>query len=102
MMRTHSVSTLSLHDALPICAQVVRGFWQQTRSAVERTGRFLSASRRAVTSSLVGMTSLGYLMGRMCGSRLLALMMVARRSEEHTSELQSPCILVCCFILEHK
>src|SRR5688500_19583803 len=31
-----------------------------------------------------------------------ALVAVARRSEEHTSELQSPCNLVCRLLLEKK
>src|SRR5256885_4742915 len=34
------------------------------------------------------------------GCRLLAATVVAIRSEEHTSELQSPCKLVCRLLLE--
>src|SRR2546426_2577030 len=39
------------------------------------------------------------------GSRAVAnllMQLVARRSEEHTSELQSPCNLVCRLLLEKK
>src|SRR6266566_8888362 len=36
------------------------------------------------------------------GRRPLALVRHARRSEEHTSELQSPCNLVCRLLLEKK
>src|SRR2546426_4881094 len=35
-------------------------------------------------------------------SRLKTWMRVPRRSEEHTSELQSPCNLVCRLLLEKK
>src|SRR2546426_7416240 len=34
--------------------------------------------------------------------KLTALPGLAVRSEEHTSELQSPCNLVCCLLLEKK
>src|SRR2546426_2285102 len=36
------------------------------------------------------------------GSKLKALLQFQRRSEEHTSELQSPCNLVCRLLLEKK
>src|SRR5256885_4130260 len=35
-------------------------------------------------------------------ARMLAGVLVDRRSEEHTSELQSPCNLVCRLLLEKK
>src|SRR5256885_11394618 len=69
---TTEIYTLSLHDALPICL----GFWSrlQLRDG-DAEGRHpdLSHPRRPVT-----------------------------RSEEHTSELQSPCNLVCRLLLEKK
>src|SRR2546426_8909012 len=42
---------------------------------------------------------------RECGARLMMLakrLGIATRSEEHTSELQSPCNLVCRLLLEKK
>src|SRR5437870_8360837 len=69
--------TLSLHDALPICSSGARsGRW--------RSGRFSARAlpeRRPTTR----------------GSSA-----VARRSEEHTSELQSRGHLVCRLLLEKK
>src|SRR3989454_9138461 len=58
--------------------------------------------------------AVGYLVGVSVMGRLLALWLVSRlpdrwnrlpvlgRSEEHTSELQSPCNLVCRLLLEKK
>src|SRR5205807_9450690 len=77
---TTDIYTLSLHDALPILPRRVR---PQEETAVTaspscRRGPTLSRSRPA-TSQPSG-----------C------------RSEEHTSELQSPCNLVCRLLLEKK
>src|SRR3989454_6203453 len=72
---TTEIYTLSLHDALPIW---LRG---STRTGSAREGRARSApSDRA----------------RPFGTRR------PPRSEEHTSELQSPCNLVCRLLLEKK
>src|SRR2546426_4904445 len=65
---TTEIYTLSLHDALPICA---------TANGIQAAG--LSPLVRANGESGI------YL-----------------RSEEHTSELQSPCNLVCRLLLEKK
>src|SRR5256885_12738241 len=68
---TTEIYTLSLHDALPICAaRGDRRLCAQPRARLDR-GRKQS-------------------FGRLC------------RSEEHTSELQSPCNLVCRLLLEKK
>src|SRR5256885_9046513 len=69
---TTEIYTLSLHDALPISAD----------------GRLLT-----VNPALVKM--LGYQSQK-------DLLQVDIRSEEHTSELQSPCNLVCRLLLEKK
>src|SRR5256885_13401469 len=71
---TTEIYTLSLHDALPIS-------WLST-SAPERSVR--ENNRR-----------------RPCASATLDTRRSAR-SEEHTSELQSPCNLVCRLLLEKK
>src|SRR5688500_19601047 len=83
---TTEIYTLSLHDALPIFSSPVR----------DRSARICRPSDR-------------------CGSpaRPSAVLHVrtraasparppAGRSEEHTSELQSPCNLVCRLLLEKK
>src|SRR5256885_13263043 len=70
---TTEIYTLSLHDALPILLIV-------------------SARIKPVVLELLPQRELGELAGR--GMR--------QRSEEHTSELQSPCNLVCRLLLEKK
>src|SRR2546426_8081160 len=77
---TTEIYTLSLHDALPISntAMVVRVEATTARPTSE-------APRCAATAPLSPR------------SRLLKI-----RSEEHTSELQSPCNLVCRLLLEKK
>src|SRR2546430_16815048 len=74
---TTEIYTLSLHDALPICAAAVRS----------RAGR-----------------GDGRLVRRLPGARLphRVWRAAARRSEEHTSELQSQSNLVCRLLLEKK
>src|SRR5438552_15109574 len=80
----HNVrSDLSLHDALPISVlrslprQVESNQLQSTRNQARNACGELSASRRILAR-------------------------VLRRSEEHTSELQSPDHLVCRLLLEKK
>src|SRR2546426_12442066 len=81
---TTEIYTLSLHDALPILApsEFKTALFECSRSKRRRTvlGRF-SFRFRAVG----------------CACPILAA-----RSEEHTSELQSPCNLVCRLLLEKK
>src|SRR5215467_16197117 len=69
---TTEIYTLSLHDALPIPGEMA-GFLQ-IRGYWDQ-GRVLHQA---------------------------ALAAARRRSEEHTSELQSPCNLVCRLLLEKK
>src|SRR2546426_8805653 len=71
---TTEIYTLSLHDALPICLRrrVVEDASPQREAAAER-----------------GLGQEGLARG-------------LHRSEEHTSELQSPCNLVCRLLLEKK
>src|SRR5256885_16661948 len=70
---TTEIYTLSLHDALPIYRNIV---------AVEVT--------------------LGKLLADLQLDQFEQLRIVDLRSEEHTSELQSPCNLVCRLLLEKK
>src|SRR5258708_39625660 len=77
---TTEIYTLSLHDALPICAA------EAMKSLAQRSA---PASLRAT-----GPTALGGC-GKTCWRK-------GCRSEEHTSELQSPDHLVCRLLLEKK
>src|SRR5256885_3808237 len=71
---TTEIYTLSLHDALPISA-------------------FRCSSGLLCPRAILPRIS------RACGDPLCAS---TNRSEEHTSELQSPCNLVCRLLLEKK
>src|SRR5258708_20675036 len=77
---TTEIYTLSLHDALPISPG--KCFWPGSRPAC------LSCS------CAKGAACLGY-SGKERGD-------ICKRSEEHTSELQSPDHLVCRLLLEKK
>src|SRR5256885_9093382 len=70
---TTEIYTLSLHDALPISCKPTRSFKCVSRA---------NAQRRRTSAAL-----------NSCRWT---------RSEEHTSELQSPCNLVCRLLLEKK
>src|SRR2546426_5115978 len=78
---TTEIYTLSLHDALPICDDAGRGGDRARDHAAGSAG---------------------------LGRRVRALLQSPgaadrrARSEEHTSELQSPCNLVCRLLLEKK
>src|SRR5256885_9707853 len=72
---TTEIYTLSLHDALPIFSP-------------SRCGSRATCARRPV--------------GDEGGLDLKLLRHPIARSEEHTSELQSPCNLVCRLLLEKK
>src|SRR5256885_17256215 len=71
---TTEIYTLSLHDALPISTRVDATL-SDNRSSVEKSS---TAGKAAKSSAFIV------------------------RSEEHTSELQSPCNLVCRLLLEKK
>src|SRR5688500_19533013 len=81
-------STLSLHDALPI--------WVGLVTLLVGVGVIVSAflGRR----SYEWLIATGFYKDRMFDLGFDA----AGRSEEHTSELQSPCNLVCRLLLEKK
>src|SRR5437762_9319733 len=85
---TTEIYTLSLHDALPISSvQSCNSTTCPRRPGVARTS--VSAWRRWVSIRS------GAGIGRASWQR-------APRSEEHTSELQSPMYLVCRLLLEKK
>src|SRR2546427_2283842 len=78
---TTEIYTLSLHDALPICARVYGDIVRQR-----------SALRLAVAVAVVTLRQRPL---RVCRR-------FEPRSEEHTSELQSQSNLVCRLLLEKK
>src|SRR5256885_16270306 len=88
---TTEIYTLSLHDALPICEQNAAD-----ESAQKAYGResfqpeFHASDLLAETIDTPGCAE----DKRECAGGI--------RSEEHTSELQSPCNLVCRLLLEKK
>src|SRR2546426_9373668 len=85
---TTEIYTLSLHDALPIWGRAGRD------AVSDRPSDFAEAVLRssAAWRSAVSMSA----------SPSMRASSRVRRSEEHTSELQSPCNLVCRLLLEKK
>src|SRR5258708_13770673 len=82
---TTEIYTLSLHDALPISTS------RPTERPKRRSSSATSSSRSSATSRR---SHLGWPAPTSEAS--------AQRSEEHTSELQSPDHLVCRLLLEKK
>src|SRR5256885_10759187 len=83
---TTEIYTLSLHDALPICP---RPDFQRTDKSSDRDGADKPGGRPGQPDKQENRIDRG-------GPAEDA------RSEEHTSELQSPCNLVCRLLLEKK
>src|SRR5688500_19827452 len=84
-MPTTQISSLSLHDALPISEKC----WPISR-------------RKGIYSSLSSHSALSSMMASVGPSPKVRKRSKTRRSEEHTSELQSPCNLVCRLLLVKK
>src|SRR5256885_9704380 len=87
---TTEIYTLSLHDALPICrtghqgAGLGIGFGHGSRCAASQGGGDGTHGQPAPVQA----------------SKITIHGQKPPRSEEHTSELQSPCNLVCRLLLE--
>src|SRR5438876_10859078 len=81
---TAEIYTLSLHDALPISASEA---WEPKQGKLKRPAEWIVAALRA--------TGQKGAVQRIVGGTF-------ERSEEHTSELQSPVHLVCRLLLEKK
>src|SRR5256885_3872373 len=96
------ISPLPLHAALPILRpRLLRGLVLELLVLREREvvvqGRRDRRGRAGVERLLVAHDR-----GRELARRELEVREVVERSEEHTSELQSPCNLVCRLLLEKK
>src|SRR2546426_1479621 len=84
---TTEIYTLSLHDALPISVAFSTRSTSKSTSGGTRSSR---SSRRGSTPTAAKSRGRARFPTR------------CSRSEEHTSELQSPCNLVCRLLLEKK
>src|SRR5947208_6389190 len=96
-MTVTDIYPLSLHDALPILQHLSRSSNSISERCSQRPGGCWAIRKTLVTprrkSSSVS-TSIWRASGR--------IRILAPRSEEHTSELQSPDHLVCRLLLEKK
>src|SRR5207248_10431367 len=90
---TTEIYTLSLHDALPILERTKMRTLCTMPSSTERTCITLAPSEASSSISSYAIRSSRRARGTTRGSE---------RSEEHTSELQSPYDLVCRLLLEKK
>src|SRR5699024_12548944 len=88
-------TTLSLHDALPICIRSARRSMFCAATALEALARILSAWAVSVDAFFSA-----FWRSRL--RRFSSSSRWRRRSEEHTSELQSRFDLVCRLLLEKK
>src|SRR5688500_19815675 len=95
-------SPLSLHDALPILRNGRRNCWvhaRQQHPEGEDPVQFERKARAGQAVSGKGTDEDGERGRRQCDDDRVSEEM---RSEEHTSELQSPCNLVCRLLLDKK
>src|SRR5207244_12479081 len=88
------IYTLSLHDALPISRRLRR------RSSGSRRGGRRCQLERLCSCPTLLLSS--YMRANSGGGGLRPARTRSTRSEEHTSELQSPDHLVCRLLLEKK
>src|SRR5689334_23976583 len=94
---TTEIYTLSLHDALPIYAAARARPPMSSRTATSPSTR-PRARQRSKADPLRSARASGPCWSRWCCARGWS----SRRSEEHTSELQSQFHLVCRLLLEKK
>src|SRR5256885_9478432 len=97
---TPEIYPFSLPDALPISRPLVRdrmSFRRPPRYGARECRSAARSIRRMYRPSATGRHWRGSVPADSCRSRERQ-----NRSEEHTSELQSPCNLVCRLLLEKK
>src|SRR5205807_4474016 len=93
-----AIYPLSLHDALPIYKNVE--LVGEYKKWSEDDFRRANAKRRELGMTFDTTAGLAHGVGDPRARE--ALLADLKRSEEHTSELQSPCNLVCRLLLEKK
>src|SRR5688500_20102022 len=91
-----AIYTLSLHDALPISPTAIAGA-EGLRADIGWTDSLLRSLEKVKERCA---QQLDQELGRIATAAHAE--MLDLRSEEHTSELQSPCNLVCRLLLENK
>src|SRR5205807_8211382 len=96
---TTKIYTLSLHDALPIYEKVGVRIIQK---ALEEPLRWISQNAGLEGSVVLDKVKNGKGAFGFNAATEEYEDLVKARSEEHTSELQSPCNLVCRLLLEKK
>src|SRR5205823_14967755 len=94
---TSPIYPLSLHDALPIYSRSTVTSIKPWRAIIAR-----SFPNDASSSWLIAIRSLAEADRRRKNARCRIALPTSRRSEEHTSELQSLAYLVCRLLLEKK
>src|SRR3712207_6849889 len=92
---TTEIYTLSLHDALPILIDAVAEGDLSQKMALKIDGQPVKGEFLRIGTTVNGMVD-------QLSSFADEVTRVARRSEEHTSELQSRQYLVCRLLLEKK
>src|SRR5207244_13277578 len=96
---TLPIHTLSLHDALPICLPPASG----STCSDPDSSAISSSSHHAETGPCTNQATYSRTRrARTMRDLFLRLVCLRLRSEEHTSELQSPDHLVCRLLLENK
>src|SRR5437763_13344053 len=100
-MSTPELYTLSLHDALPISSEVFLALLQALLQILAHLERIGSAALQRVEERRGAGPAL--VRSRLnCLAEQVAHLLGNVRSEEHTSELQSPMYLVCRLLLANK
>src|SRR5205807_6042837 len=99
---TTPTHTLSLHDALPICT--IADTYHAWRGDKDCEKKYADEPGFCKGATLDEIRHHGYILtpGRYVGAAEVEDDGEPFRSEEHTSELQSPCNLVCRLLLEKK
>src|SRR5256885_9095939 len=98
---TTEIYTLSLHDALPICSLTGSTGSSRVRDELKQCALVDDSATRSNDRSEVK-NGPSWLRTRRRSQMFKHQVRSLGRSEEHTSELQSPCNLVCRLLLEKK
>src|SRR5256885_8441210 len=93
---TTEIYTLSLHDALPICQLAIVGKFLKWISGETSPTTYVAFGKKKRQNSALSFRAKRSREIPRCNHSVIS------RSEEHTSELQSPCNLVCRLLLEKK